>query len=152
VELAVGDAADLAGLAFPEERDLVAAGAEGVAVDAVVGEVELASLEPLCAVAGAVEAGGKDAGPGGEPLELACGLGPELFGLLDAVAIHLLVLLERGDMSLGAELLRRFKDPVFPQSRVQIRRSFLSYRQRTSLPLLPHEKGTLWRIQAAIRS
>ena len=46
VELGEGDAADFAGLAFPEECDLVAELALGVAVDAVVGEVELAAVEP----------------------------------------------------------------------------------------------------------
>jgi len=60
MELGVGELADFARLAFPEDGDLILAGPEGVAVDAVVGEVELAAGEPFCIGAGAFE----DSGPG----------------------------------------------------------------------------------------
>ena len=46
-ELGVGDAALVAGLALPEQRDAVAVAGLDVAVEAVVGDVELAVVEPL---------------------------------------------------------------------------------------------------------
>ena len=64
VEFRIGEFADFAWFAFPEDGHFVAAGAERVAVDAVVGEVEGASLEPFGVGEGAFE----DGGPRGEPV------------------------------------------------------------------------------------
>src|SRR5580698_7749278 len=47
VELGVGEFSNLAWLAFPDEGGLAGAGAESVAVDAVVAEIDFAVDEPL---------------------------------------------------------------------------------------------------------
>ena len=88
VELGVGEAADFAGLAFPDEGGLVGACAEGVAVDAVVAEVELAADEPF----GPGEIPLEDFVPGLEPVEIAGDVGPEGFGIVDGLLVEGLVL------------------------------------------------------------
>ena len=90
VQLAVGDVRGFAGVvAFPDDRDLFAAAFQ-VAVDAVVGDVQLAALEPggLAFPQVAVV----DAVPGLEPIEEGLGLlAPELVGVLDGLAVQALV-------------------------------------------------------------
>ena len=145
MQVAIGELTNLTRLALPEQCNLVAARTVGVAVDAVVRKVQLAAGEPFGSEGGAIAARGEHLAPGGEPIEFAGCFSPELLGLLDAAAVHLFVLLDAGDMSLGAELLCGFKDPVLPQTRVQIRRSFVNRRQRNILPdFWVPPKGTLW--------
>ncbi len=90
VQLAVGDVRGFAGVvAFPDDRDLFAAAFQ-VAIDAVVGDVQLAALEPggLAFPQVAVV----DAVPGLEPIEEGLGLlAPELVGVLDGLAVQALV-------------------------------------------------------------
>lgn len=112
MKFAIGKFSDLAGFAFPEESDFVFACAEGVAVDAVVREVEFASDEPF-GVSGFAFG---DCGPGGKPVELGGGFGPELVRLLDAAAIEDFVLREALDVGLGRKLCRGREYAVFAQS------------------------------------
>ena len=77
VKLGVGELFDFAGLAFPDNGDLVGAAAEGVAVDTVVAEIDLAADEPF----GYGELPIEDFGPLLKPVQLSGRLGPESFGI-----------------------------------------------------------------------
>ena len=79
VEFGVGEAANLAGLALPDERGFVRAFAEGMTVDTVVAEVHFAADEPLCP--GKIPL--KNFVPGLEPVQFFRHAGPELFGIGD---------------------------------------------------------------------
>ena len=79
VQLGVGEAADFAWLALPDERGFVGARAERMAIDAVVAEIELAANEPL----GPGKFPFKHLVPRLEPMQLAGRLRPEFFGVLD---------------------------------------------------------------------
>ena len=116
VQFGVGEAANFAGLAFPDDRGLVGALAEGVAVDAVVAEVDLAADEPL----GPGQIPLENFVPGLEPVELLRGFGPECFGIVDGLLVEGFVFGEALDVGLGAELRRRRKDAVFAQRGVDI--------------------------------
>ena len=103
-QLGVGDAAAVAGLALPEERDAVAVASLDVPVEAVVGHVELAVVEPLGE--GRV-APVEDLGEGLVPVhELARLIGPEALAIRGGALVELF----RGD-GLGGELLRRREAP-----------------------------------------
>jgi hypothetical protein len=90
VELVIGDLLVVVGIvAFPDDRRLVAALLQ-MPVDAVVGDVRLAVLEPLDRdLAG--EGRVLDLGVGLEPVDPLAVLAPELLGVLDRVAIPLFV-------------------------------------------------------------
>ncbi|MCY1363731.1 hypothetical protein D9M69_505070 [compost metagenome] len=92
VQLVVGDVRRFAGVvALPNEGDLLAALFQ-VAVDAVVGDVQLAALEPGRLAFAQVAV--MDAVPGLEPVQESGGLlGPEGFGLLDGLPVQALVVL-----------------------------------------------------------
>src|SRR6185437_13665694 len=112
MQIGVGQPAHLAGLALPQQRNLVLARTQRMAVDAVVREVELASYKPLRILAFAIE----NFVPRSEPLQLRGSLCPELLRLFDAAAIHRLILLQTLYMGLGRKLSRRRKHPVFSQT------------------------------------
>ncbi|MNZ76278.1 hypothetical protein D3C78_947790 [compost metagenome] len=90
VQLAVGDLRGFGGVvAFPDEGDLVAALFQ-VAVDAVIGDVQLAALEPLGLAL--LQIAAVQLVPGFEPGEEAGRLlAPEQLGLLDGLLIQALV-------------------------------------------------------------
>jgi len=116
VELGVGEAANLAGFALPDERGLLGALAEGMAIDTVVAEVEFAADEPL----GPGQIPLKDFIPGLEPVQFLRHAGPKLFGVVDGLLVESFILGERADAGLGAELRRRGKDAVLAQRGVDI--------------------------------
>ena len=97
MEVEVGQRPPIAGLAFPDDRGLVAARAAHVAVQAVDADVQLAADEPLRMRRLPVEHGR----PRTRPLELACQARPERFGISLRFGIHALV----GRDSLVAECL-----------------------------------------------
>ena len=76
-----------------DQRDRVAVSGVDMPVDRVVADVERAILEP--ADVDRVEAPVGDIGRAVEPVEPLSLLGPERVGLVDAAAVHRLVLLER---------------------------------------------------------
>ncbi|MCY1447022.1 hypothetical protein D9M71_636230 [compost metagenome] len=90
VQLAVGDLRGFGGVvAFPDDGDLVAALFQ-VAVDAVVGDVQLAALEPLGLAL--LQVAMVHLVPGLEPGEEAgCLLAPEQLGLFDGLLVQALV-------------------------------------------------------------
>ncbi|MCY1441152.1 hypothetical protein D9M71_574550 [compost metagenome] len=90
VQLAVGDVRGFGRVvAFPDDGDLFAALFQ-VAVDAVVGDVQLATLEPAGLALGEVAV--VDRVPRFEPVEESLGLfAPEGFRVLDGLAIEALV-------------------------------------------------------------
>ena len=83
-----------AGLAFPDDGGLVAAGAEDVAVKAVIGEIGFAADEPF----GPGQIPLEDLVPRLEPVQLFGGVGPEGFGILNGVLVEGLVLFQALDM------------------------------------------------------
>ena len=86
-----------------------ARGAEGVAVDAVVAEVELAAEEPF----GFGEVAGEDGVPGAEPVEFGGCFGPEGLRVFGALAVEVFVLGFACDAGFGGEVGGWGEDAVF---------------------------------------
>ena len=158
VEIGVGEAADFAGLALPEDCDFVAERAGGVSVDAVVGEVEPAAVEP----GGGTHVPFEHGVEGGEPVELGGGFAPEGIGVFYAALIHGFVLGHGGDAGFGGELRRRREDAVFAEKRFHVGVELFAEDggdagdagQGGSPDVSergPQKKGTLWRWARAIR-
>jgi len=93
VEGVVGEGADVAGLAFPDDGQLVAGGGGQVPVDGVADDVGLRADEPLVEGLAAVV---EDLVPALVPEELFGLLGPEVLPVLDGVLVELVVLLDVG--------------------------------------------------------
>ncbi len=104
VQFTVGDLAVFVRVvAFPDDGDLVAAGLE-VAVEAVVGDVEGAALEPIDMQVILVERPVECGVPFLEPGQVFFGLlAPEAGGIIHRALVHFLVLLS-GDICLGRKL------------------------------------------------
>ncbi|OPX61424.1 MAG: hypothetical protein A4E29_00822 [Methanomassiliicoccales archaeon PtaB.Bin134] len=105
VQLLVGERPDIIlVLTLPDDGRLVLAPVLQVAVQAVVGDVKLAALEPL--YDGVLPVPAVKVGPPLEPVQLVGGhLPPELFRVLHRLLVHLFVLLKALDVRLLAELL-----------------------------------------------
>ena len=86
--------------------------------------------------------------PGGEPVELAGGLGPELIGLLDTAAVHRLVLCKALDVGFCGKLRRGRKHPVLPQSRIQIHIAFNCRHAQTSVNFCPSKTKVPYTIRS----
>src|SRR5439155_14379143 len=110
IEIPVGQRAAVAGLALPDEGGLGAAGGGHMAIEAVVGHVELAADEPL----GVRRLPLQRLLPRLEPVELPSALLPELHGIprglgVDRLLVHHGVLHERlGRGKLALLLEERF--------------------------------------------
>ena len=115
-ELGVGEVAEFAGFALPDEGGLVTERAGGVAVDAIVGEVELAAGEP----GGGAHLAFEDFGPGGEPVELGGGFGPEGFGVGDAALVEGVVFASGFDPGASGELDGWGEDAVLAEEGVHV--------------------------------
>jgi hypothetical protein len=88
VQLAIGDLARFRRIvAFPDDRDLVAAGSE-VPVGAVGGDVGDAVLEPADGDLAGAEAGVLDAGEGLRPIDPPAVLAPERLRVAEARLVH----------------------------------------------------------------
>jgi hypothetical protein len=116
VQLGVGEAANLAWLAFPDQGGLLSARAEGMAINTVVAEIDFAADKPL----GPGQIPLENLVPGLEPVQLLRYAGPELFGVLDGLLVERLIFGEALDVGLGTELRRRGKDAVLAQRGVDI--------------------------------
>lgn len=122
MKFGVGEGADLGlsvftdGFGFPDEGWFFGVVAQGVAVDAVEAEVELAVNEPL----GYREIPVEDFGPGLEPAKIAGGLGPEGFGIGDGAVVEGFVFGEGLDVRGRGEFRRRRKDAVFAKDGVEV--------------------------------
>ena len=109
LELGVGDRARVAGVALEDDGGLVALAGLDVTVDAVVGRVELAALEPLDVGRG-VEAPVERRVPVLRPDQRILGaLGPVAFGVLDRPLVGCLVLADRLEVRGLRELGRRWE-------------------------------------------
>jgi hypothetical protein len=116
VEFGVSEAADFAGLAFPDDGGLVASADFDVAVEAVLAEVHLAADEPF----GVGEIPVEHFIPRLEPVEFFRDSSPEGFGIFDGSLVHLFILLEGFDVCFLGEFGRRRKDAGFAKERVEI--------------------------------
>src|ERR1017187_7177577 len=113
-----GEGLDFARFARPDDGRLVATGGGDVAIEAVVGEVDLATGEPFR--------------PGTTPfehlvpsLELNQWISPAIFaqypsGTFLASSIQALVFLHAPNVSMAPELVRRFEDAIPGQDRFDI--------------------------------
>ena len=99
-QLRVSERAEIARLAFPQQSSLIGASALHVAVETVVGKVDLPALEPLRP--GSVPF--KNLVPRLEPVQLVGDVAPELFGLLDRFLIKTFVLFQALYVCLFLEL------------------------------------------------
>jgi hypothetical protein len=137
MQLAVGEPPNLAGLALPQQRDLILARAERMPVHAVVREVQLAVDEPLRPRPLAHQ----HLAPRREPVQFAGRLAPETLGIFDAAPVERLVLLQSLYMGLGHELRRGSEDAILAQTRFQIRTLF--HHAHPVPPSISFQKGTL---------
>ena len=107
VQLAVGHLAVGAwGVAFPEDRDLVAARGE-MPIDAVGGDVQNPVLVPFDRDVGVGKAGVLDLGRRLDPVEPLGLFGPEPVRIADRARVHLVVLRLGGQRARSGRLARR---------------------------------------------
>ena len=111
-QIPVGQRAPIAGLAFPDERRLVAARRPDVAIEAVDARVDRAADEPFCVRRLPVE----HAAPRRRPLELPRERGPERL----RIALGLFVDARVGRDRARFELCGRFEDAPLIQQRIDI--------------------------------
>ena len=105
IEIVVGQRSTIAGLAFPDDRRLVAASAPNVPVDAVDRDVQLSADEPFRVRRLPVE----DLVPRPRPFELAGELGPEAFRIAFGLGVDRFV----AGVRLRRECRRRLESTVF---------------------------------------
>src|SRR5260370_37556351 len=99
MQLLVSESADFAGRAFPDDGGFSFARGLDVAVEAVVGEIDLAADEPLGPWAIPFE----NFVPLLEPMQFAGDAAPELVGIVDGFLVETLVFGEDLDVSLPGE-------------------------------------------------
>src|SRR5207253_3928763 len=116
MQLLVGQSANFAGLALPNQSGFVFAPGLHMAVEAVVGKIDSAADEPLGPGAIPFE----DFVPFLEPVQFVGNATPEFFWLLDRLAVNALVLVETLDVSLATEFRRTFKFPLLVQRGIDI--------------------------------
>ena len=114
VQLLVGEGAGLLGaLPFPDEGGLVLAPGLQVAVQAVIGDIELTAQEPAMLAAGEVRLQGPL--PLVKPVQPFGLFGPEGRGVLDAAGVEFPVGRQGADPGPGGELRGRGKDASLGQ-------------------------------------
>ena len=114
-QFGVGEGANFSVLAFPDDGAFAPQAARHVAVQGVVGHVRLAAHEPLRVGRLPVQ----HLGPGREPVQFLGHLGPELVGLLKALAVAAVVFLA-GHAGLRGELGAGGNDTRFVQHVVDV--------------------------------
>src|SRR6476619_3885813 len=100
MQLLIREGANFTRFAFPDERGFVLAGGLYVAVEAVVGEIQLSAEVPLRPRMPPLE----DFVPFLEPVQVFGDASPELLRLLDGFAVDALVVFEALDVRASAEL------------------------------------------------
>src|SRR5579864_4943186 len=99
MQLLVGERANLAGFALPDDGGFIFAMRGDVAVEAVVGEIDFAADKPFRPRAIPFE----NFFPRLEPVQFTSDLRPEFVGILDRPLIELLVLGQRLNVRIAAE-------------------------------------------------
>src|SRR2546425_13226367 len=89
MKLLMSERANLPWLTLPDQRRFILAPGLNMAIETIVGEIELAPREPLGPRAVPL----KNLVPFFEPMQLFCNTSPELFRLLYGFAVNTLVLL-----------------------------------------------------------
>ena len=116
MELLIGQGADVAGFAFPDDGGFIFAGGRDMAVETVVGDVELSADKPF----GPGSVPFQDLVPFFEPVEFVGDSGPEFFGVFDGFAVDAFVFFQALDVGLLAEGLGAFELPVLVEDGVNI--------------------------------
>ncbi len=125
VELTEGESADFAvavgsgGFSFPEDGDVVALISEGMAIDTVVAEIQLAACEP----GGVRKLPVENLAPGCKPVKFMRSLCPETFRVLNGAGVQGFVSFHAADARFLGEGGRRWKNAVLPKHGTEV--SFL---------------------------
>src|SRR5271166_1730650 len=114
VKLLIRERTDFTGLTFPDDGGFILARALNMAVETVVGEINLAADKPFCPRVIPFE----DLVPLLEPVQLAGNPAPELIGLLDRLFIKLFVFFYALDVSVAAEGDGRLEAALFLENRI----------------------------------
>jgi hypothetical protein len=116
MQLLVGECANFARLALPNNRGLILTPGIDVPVQTVVREIDLAADEPLRPGAIPFE----NFVPLLEPVQFAGNARPEFFGLVDRFLIEMLVFIERLDVGLLGKFGRTFELALLIQNRINV--------------------------------
>ncbi len=100
MELLVSESSNLSGFALPNNCSFIFAGGLHMPIETVIGNVELASDEPLCPRVVPFE----DAIPFSEPVQLTGNFSPKFFGLFHRFAVDALIVFKTADVGMRAEL------------------------------------------------
>ena len=117
MELLIGEGTDFAGLAFPDDGGLVLASGLHVAVEAVVGEIDLSSYKPLGPRAIPFE----NLVPLLEPVQFAGDARPELVGIVNGLFVEAIVLVEALDVGFLGEFGRTLELALLVQDGIDVR-------------------------------
>ena len=115
-QLLIGIGANFAGLAFPDQRRFVLARRLHVAIEAVVGEINLTADEPL----GPGHVPLQNLVPLLEPVEFFGGTGPEFFRLLDRLFVESFILGQALDLRLLRKLCGGRKAALLVENRIDV--------------------------------
>src|ERR1700687_5130936 len=117
MQLLVGESANLAGFALPDDRGFILAPGFDMAIQAVIREVDLAPDEPFRPRAIPFE----NLVPLLEPVKFAGNPRPEFVGVVDGFLVEMLVFVQRLDVGLFAELGRRLELALLIQNGIDVR-------------------------------
>src|SRR5215471_12686131 len=101
MELLVGQSPDFAGFALPNEGSFVFSRGEYVAIETVVGKIDLAAYEPFSPGRIPVQ----NLVPFLEPVQFFCNAYPEFFGILYRFTIDAFIVIKAPDLRLLPELI-----------------------------------------------
>ena len=118
MKLLIGKRANLPWLTLPDQRRFILAPGLNMAIETIVGEIELASGEPLGPRAIPLQ----NVVPFFEPMQFLGNTSPELFRLLYGLAVNALVLFQTFNMRLLAEVFGAFKLPPLLQNGIDVGR------------------------------
>src|SRR3984957_19108989 len=116
VQLLIGEHANFAGFALPDERRFVLAPGRDVTVEAVVGKIDLAADEPFRPRTIPFQ----NFFPGLEPVQLASNPAPEFVGIVDRFAIDPFVVGEALDVRVLAEFRGRLELALLLQNGIDV--------------------------------
>ena len=116
MELLIGERADFAGLAFPDDGGFVLTSGLHVAIEAVVGEIDFSASKPL----GPGTVPLQNSVPLVEPMQLFSYASPELLRLLDRLTVDVLVIFGALDVRVLAEVFRAGKLTLFLKGRIDV--------------------------------
>src|ERR1700690_945043 len=116
MQLLIGQSANFTGFAFPDQCCFVLAPGLHMAIEAVVGEIDLSAYEPF----GPRVVPFQNFVPLLEPVQFFRNASPELLGMVYRFTINALVVFQTLDVCLFAEMLRTLKPALLLQDGVNV--------------------------------